>query len=88
MKRFEGEKRITLDQLTLSDAELTSLDGLMQFYRTNPRGDCTTTDTITITQLRDGKAVTTEQFSDGSCRGRQQSGVMPFLQIIQELESE
>lgn len=51
----------------LTVKELVGLDTLLAFYRTNTVGGCTTRDEITISQIRGGKIIATEQFKDASC---------------------
>jgi hypothetical protein len=78
--------RAELGQVTLTDSDLKGLDEVLRFYRSSPRGGCTTEDTITISQVRDGKTVATERFTDDSCSTYQMKGITTFSEIVRRLE--
>jgi len=85
-KQSPDVKREALGHLPLTDSDLKGLDELLRFYRSSPRGGCTTTDTITISQVRDGKTIATEQFTDGSCSTYQMKGVTTLPELVHRLE--
>ncbi|MEI2725941.1 MAG: hypothetical protein V9H26_21225 [Verrucomicrobiota bacterium] len=60
----------------LTVKELAGLDILLAFYRTNTFDRCTTRNEITISQIRGGKVIATEQFKDASCRARKVKDVL------------
>jgi len=78
--------REELGQVALSDSDLKGLDELLRFYRSNPRGGCTTIDRITISRVRNGKTLATEEFTDGSCSTYQLKGVTTLSEIVRRLE--
>lgn len=59
------EKR--LGTLNLSREDLTGLDQLIAFYRSDPGGSCTTIDKITFSHIRNGRIVVQERFTDATC---------------------
>lgn len=60
-------KRVTLGTVDVTDDEAAGLDRLLQFYRSPPQGMFSTTqEQISITLLDGEKALSTEQYSDGS----------------------
>lgn len=65
-KRIE-ESRSALGIVPLTATDLKGLDELLQFYRSEPAGGCTTVDRVTVSQLRNGKPIATEQFIDRTC---------------------
>jgi hypothetical protein len=64
-KEYVEMSRENLGQVQLTESHLMRLDELLRFYRSQPHGSCTTVDTITLTQARDGKILGREQFIDG-----------------------
>jgi len=66
-KGHTSTNRVSLGDLTLTEADVAGLDRLLQFYRSSPRDGCTTVDTISVSQHHAGKTTATEQFTDGSC---------------------
>ena len=79
--------RTNLRKLQLSPSDLAGLDTLIAFYRTNKYADCTTQNTIKISQLRDGKVIATEEFKDASCRSRKIKGVLTIPGLVARLEN-
>jgi len=67
LKTLNSTNRVTLGELTLTNADLKGLDHLLRFYRSGPRDGCTTVDKISISQHHDDKVIAAEQFMDGSC---------------------
>lgn len=85
-KKYIDKSREKLGNVQLTDADLKGLDELLNFYRSQPGGGCTTVDHITVSQLRDGKAVATEQFVDGSCATHRTNSFTTLPEIAQRLE--
>ena len=85
-KQLSDVKREELGHVTLTDSDLKGLDELLRFYRSSPWGGCTTTDTITISQVRDGKTIATEQFTDSSCSTYQMKDVTTLAEVVRRLE--
>jgi hypothetical protein len=71
--------------VTLSPRETAGLDKLFEFYRSRPRGGCTTEDKITISQFRAGKEISSERYVDGSCATYQMKDVTRFYEIAKKL---
>lgn len=71
--------------VTLSAREVAGLDNLFAFYRSRPRGGCTTQDDVTITQFRKGRKVSSEHYVDGSCAADQIKDITTFYQIAKKL---
>jgi hypothetical protein len=71
--------------VTLSPQEIAGLDKLLEFYRSRPRGGCTTHDKIAISHFRAGKEISSEQYVDGSCATYQMKGVTRFYEIAKKL---
>jgi len=65
-KQFSGTETNALGTLTLSSTDTRKLDQLLQFYRSDPSGGCTTIDTITVSLLKDGRVTQAENYRDGS----------------------
>ncbi len=61
------EKRVDVGSVTLDRNDVIALDGLLRFYRTNPEGYCTTTDTIYIEFKQGERTLATEAFKDATC---------------------
>ena len=70
--------------VTLSPREVDGLDRLA-FYRSRPRGGCTTQDDITISIFRRGEPVSREHYVDRSCATYQMKGVTRFYEIAKKL---
>jgi len=85
-KQYSEKSREKLGQVHLTDADLKGLDELLRFYRSQPGGGCTTVDTITVSQSRDGKTIATEQFVDGSCRTHTKNSFTTLPEIARRLE--
>jgi hypothetical protein len=65
--KFGRDKAEFVGSVQLSDRELAGLDALIAFYRSNPSSNCTTVDSISITDLHNDKPIAQESFTDGSC---------------------
>ena len=74
--------RVPLGTVVLSDVEAVSLDRLIAFYREGREGGCTTVDSIKISQIENGKPVTTESFTDATCATDHLQGTMIFYDVI------
>jgi hypothetical protein len=61
------EIRVELGQLTLSKADVDSLDEFVRFYKSSIPGNCTTSKSITISQRHDGEIVATETYENDTC---------------------
>ena len=53
--------------LALSVEDLAGIDRLFDFYRSDPRGGCTTIDDVAIRWFRGDAKVAAEHYTDGSC---------------------
>ena len=53
--------------VSITDKDRTELDKSLDFYRSNPGGECTTTDSITLTWLKFGVPIKKESFEDSTC---------------------
>jgi hypothetical protein len=84
-KNYHEAGHRNLDTLTLSPTDLAGLDTLLAYYRTNQAGRCTTADNIRISQIHDGKTVTTERFTDASCEAESAKGVLTIESLIHRL---
>jgi hypothetical protein len=71
--------------VTLSPKEALGLDKLFQFYRSRPRGGCTTQDDISISQFRGAQKISSEHYVDGSCATYQMKDVTYFYDIAKKL---
>jgi hypothetical protein len=78
-------ERRDFGKLELTDVDLAGLDTLLTFYRTNTFGGCTTEDEITISQIRDGKVIATEQLKDASCRASKVKDVLTIKSVARRL---
>lgn len=72
--------------VTLTEAEASGLDRLLEFYRAKPGGYCTTIDTIDVVYWRDGQEVGRETFVDGSCT-RGGPGAVHFERIEERIHN-
>jgi hypothetical protein len=70
---------------TLSPREVSGLDKLFQFYRSQPPGGCTTQDDISIIQSRDGRKISSEHYVDGSCATYEMKDITHFYDIAKKL---
>ena len=75
-----------LGQVNLTDSDLKGLDSLLRFYRSGADGGCTTVDTIEIAQIRGGKTIATERFTDRSCSTYGREGVTTFSDVIRSTQ--
>ena len=71
--------------VTLSAQEVAGLDKLFQYYRSRPRGGCTTQDDISISQFRGDRKISSEHYVDGSCATYQMKDVTRFYKIARKL---
>lgn len=70
------------EELELSAEDVTGLDALLEFYRSKPGGRCTTKDTLTVSRIRDGRAVAAEEFTDRSCALDEMKGVLSIHSLL------
>lgn len=80
------QNRVGLGQLTLSKADVDGLDELVRFYRSSSPGNCTTRNSITISQRHDGEIVATEKYTDDSCATYNMKGVTNISALVQRLQ--
>ncbi len=85
-QQYIETSREMLGQVQLTDADIKRLDELLRFYRSQRDNGCTTVDTITFSQLRDGKTIATEQFVDGSCSIDTTNSFATLPEIARRLE--
>lgn len=85
--KFSEVGREDLDAIALTGRDLDALDALLDFYRSQPgRGNCPTTEEITVDQLRDGRLISSQRFVDPSCRSSSEPNVLTFKEILDRLE--
>ncbi|MDR3159826.1 MAG: hypothetical protein LBU11_12675 [Zoogloeaceae bacterium] len=77
--------RVELGQLTLSMADVDGLDELVRFYRSVSSGNCTTSDSIIISQRHNGKIVATEKYTDNTCATNNMEGITAIPALVQRL---
>jgi len=65
--RASDDVNISRDPIQLSQTDLQQLQKLLEFYRSNQLGGCTTVDTLTANLVREGRVVKEEKYIDGSC---------------------
>jgi hypothetical protein len=82
---YRDAERQELGELRLSKSDLSGLDALLAFYRSNTNRGCTTEDSIKISQIRDGKVIATEEFTDASCRAHDVKGVLTIPSLARRL---
>jgi len=80
-------ERKELGQLLLTSSELTGLDRLLDLYRKGQPGISTTTESLSITLLQNGKAIRIEQLTDDSGFSLQTKGLATFPEIARRLQS-
>ncbi len=71
--------------VALSTSEAAGLDKLFQFYRSKPRGGCTTQDDISISLFHGAEKISGEHYVDGSCGTYQMKDVTRFYEIAKKL---
>jgi hypothetical protein len=71
--------------VTLSAQKVTGLEKLFDFYRTRPRGGCTTQDDISIRQFRGVQTISSEDYVDGSCATYRMKDVSRLYDIAKKL---
>lgn len=79
-------ERVALGAATLTPEETAGLDRLFAFYRANPRGGCTTVDTITAMHKRGGAIQAQEVFTDASCSTDEMKTLTRLRDIARRLE--
>src|SRR3954463_11952725 len=84
-KAFISTNLVSVGRLTLTKSDLNGLDRLISFYRSGPQRECTTVDTISISQIHAGKTMPTEQFTDGSCSD-DRKGLTRITEVVRRLE--
>lgn len=70
---------------TLSASDIKGLDALFTWYRSPRNNGCTSVDTITCTQLRQGVVIATENFVDGSCEISDHEEFIFFGELLQRV---
>jgi hypothetical protein len=80
-KKRQKQPDRNLGQVTLTNSDLNGLDELLRFYRSSRSDNCTKTDTIEISQIRDSKTIALEKFTDESCDPYKIKNVKTFLEI-------
>lgn len=81
-----AKKQAESGQLTLSKDDVDGLDRLVRFYRSRSPGNCTTSDSITISQRHEGKIVATEEYTDDSCATHTMTGVTTIPALVRRLQ--
>jgi len=66
-RKFEVSRRSVRRRGPVTPAVLHDLDALLAYYRSDPDESCDDTRIVTVTQLRKGKTVATQQLVDKSC---------------------
>ena len=77
-----------LGSLALSESDLVGLDNLMKAYRHLPLGGCTTEDTLTLVQKKDGKAVASETITDSTCDISRRKDLLQFATLTERLKKQ
>jgi hypothetical protein len=77
-----------LGRASLKPGDMRKLDALLEFYRSAPRGKCTTVDAAHFRQIRGGVVVAEESFVDLSCATSRKAELLTFLSIAQPLFKE
>ena len=76
-------KRTVLGSLSLTASDLSGLDTLLGFYRSQRSNrTCTTVDTVTFTHRRAGRVLATELFTDSTCGAREVRSVLTFSELV------
>ena len=65
--RFEVRARSPRRRGAITPRDLLDLDTILEYYRSDPDDSCDDTRIVTLTQLRKGKTIATEQLVDRSC---------------------
>jgi hypothetical protein len=87
-KKLKNRQNRHLGQLTLTESDLNRLDKLLRFYRSSRSDNCTSTDTIEISQIRDGKIIAIEKIIDKSCDLYGLKNVLTFGEIVGRLDKD
>jgi len=66
-REFVVRTRGTPVEGRLSSADLADLDAVLRYYRSDPPASCDETRFVTLTRLREGRPIDTEQLVDRSC---------------------
>lgn len=82
--RVKGEGRKVIRP---TREEIRRLDSLLNFYRGPRSSNCTTVDTVTFSQIHDGKTVATETFTDGSCSSYDRKDILQIPVLLARAES-
>jgi len=82
---YRDSERQELGELHLSESDVSGLEALLAFYRSNTNRSCSTEDSIKISQIRDGKVMATEEFTDASCRAYNVKGVLTIPSLARRL---
>jgi hypothetical protein len=86
LKKRKQQKDRNLGHVTLTESDLNGLDELLRVYRSIRRDNCTSTDTIEISQIHDGKIIAMEKFIDKSCDLYYLKNVTTFPAIARRLD--
>lgn len=81
---FITEGRVALGQLTLREADVDDLDGLVRFYKSSFSGNCTGWRSITISQRHGGEIVGIEKYIDNSCHIRSTAGILALVERLKK----
>jgi hypothetical protein len=80
-------RRKELGQLPLSKSDVDGFDRLVRFYKSIVApGNCTTGDSITISQRHEGKIIATEKYSDDTCSTYNMKDVTRILDLVRRLQ--
>lgn len=78
--------REAVGEMALTAEDLRQLDALLAFYRAKPDGGCTTVEEIRVEQLRGGKLVAQESFTDASCSVHERKGVLSLGALLGRMQ--
>ncbi|OJU61855.1 MAG: hypothetical protein BGO01_13145 [Armatimonadetes bacterium 55-13] len=76
-----------LGVLKLSAADAKGLDSLLKFYRSNPKGGCTTIDQTELALKTSNRVIRKESYVDASCSASEKPGVITFGELVGRLNS-
>jgi len=90
-KEFAYTSPKRLGTLTLTSRDISGLDRLVRYYRTHPRGMCTTVDDVTIEHFRriwgpSAPAIATEHYLDLSCATDDLPGITTLDSLAKRLD--
>jgi len=82
---YRDARKREIGKLELSETDLTGLDTLLTFYRTNMAARCTTRNKIRISQMRLGKVIAAEEFEDASCKAQTVKEILTIPLLVRRL---